>query len=293
MTFKQRIRSIVIGQRWTLGFTEEPIDKIIDGCSLNIHYLKGQPKDRWYADPFILKHDNEKIILLVEEYLYKTRLGRIAQLTISRKDYSLISDEVVLELDSHLSFPAIKRVGENVYIYPENANGLGLALYEYNSEKNQAVYLKTISDEPLADAIITSVFGNQLMFATTIPNHNGNILNVYDFDDNGHSVLKAKLYFPTNIARNAGDWFKVGNTVLRPAQDCNGGYGKSVILQKISHKGNEFEFEDICRIESRHPRYNTGCHTFNYHKGIGVIDVHGYIHYHLAAIYSFLRKNIL
>lgn len=291
MTIRQKIRLIFTEQRWTLGFIEDPIEDIVSGKDIVVHYIKGQPKDRWYADPFILSVDNNTIVLLVEEFLYNTRLGRIAKLTIRKKDLQLISDEVILELNSHLSFPAIKRDGGKVYIYPENAGGIGLALYEYDMKQNSCTYIKTISTEPLADAIITDVFGEELMFTTQIPKHNGNELTVYRFN-NGTPLLITTCRFESNIARNAGNWFNVGNTVYRPAQDCNGGYGMAVLLQKVCRKADSFEFDTIRRIESKNPYYTTGCHTFNYYKGVGVIDVHGYIHCHLAAIYNFVRKNI-
>ncbi len=289
MTIRQKLRLFVTEQRWTLGFIENPIDDIVSGGALVVHYIKGQPKDRWFADPFILSHNDETIVLLVEEFLYKTRLGRIARLTIRKKDYQLISDEVVLELNSHLSFPAIKRESGHVYIYPENAAGLGLALYEYDSQLNQCTYIKTISPKPLADAIITDVFGEELMFTTQIPDHNGKELSVYKFSSSIPFLSKV-CSFESNIARNAGDWFKVDNTVYRPAQDCNGGYGMAVLLQKVCKESESFEFNTIRRIESTNPDYTTGCHTFNYYDGMCVIDVHGVKNSRASKVYRIIRR---
>lgn len=290
MTIRQKIRLFVTEQRWTLGFIENPVEDIVTGKEVNVRYIKGQPKDRWYADPFILCTDNDTIVLLVEEFLYETRLGRISKLIIRKKDLQLISDEVVLELNSHLSFPAIKREGGKVYIYPENAGGLGLALYEYDMKQNTCTYIKTISSKPLADAIITDVFDEELMFTTQIPKHNGNELSVYRFNNDGQPILFSTCHFESDIARNAGDWFKVGDTVYRPAQDCNGGYGKAVILQKIQHERENFVFNNIRRIESNNTDFSTGCHTFNVYNGLTVIDVHGYVHSKAASLYTFFRK---
>ena len=289
MTLRAKIKLLVQEQRWTIGFIEESIDNIVAGNPFCVHYLKGLPKDRWFADPFILDNNNDTIVLLVEEFLYKTRLGRIAKLTIRKEDYLLIDDEVVLELDSHLSFPAIKREGGKVYIYPENAGGFGLALYEYDEMHNKCTYLKTICVEPLADAIITGLFGEEMLFTTKIPNHNGNELSVYKFYNNQPSLFTV-CGFDSNIARNAGDWFKVGNNVYRPAQDCNGGYGMAVLLQKVSKNADSFRFDTIRKIESTNTNYTTGCHTFNSFNGLSVIDVHGMKNPRAAKIYSFVRK---
>lgn len=291
MSIKERIRFYLTGQRWTLGFINEPVDSIIKGGNYEVHYLKGQPSDRWFADPFILENNDDTVILLVEEFLYSTQLGRIAKLTINKKDYSLLRNETILELDTHLSFPAILHSFNNCYIYPENSDGKGLALYALNTDSSSCDYVRTISGLPLADAIITDLFGEKLMFATQKPSHNGNVLIVFKIDNDvpkEYAVCK----FVSNIARNAGDWFRNGNDVIRPAQDCNEGYGSAVILQRVTKKSDTFEFEDLVRIESNNPKYNTGCHTFNHLKGMGVIDVHGFIHPRAAFLYSFIRKLI-
>lgn len=289
MSIKKKLKFFLTGQRWSIGFITESITDIINNKPLHVRYLKGIPKDRWFADPFILSHDNDKIYLLVEEYLYKTRLGRIAKLTISKKDYTLLSSEVVMKLDSHLSFPAILRKDNNVYIYPENAKGLGLALYKYSLDNNSCSYIKTISGEPLADAIITSLFGEDLMFSTQIPTHNGSRLSVHVFCNHKPLLIK-EIDFPSCVARNAGDWFKVGDSIFRPAQDCNGGYGKAVLLQKVRRENETFSFLDVRRITSTNKEYTTGCHTFNYYDNLSVIDVHGYCYPIAAKIYSILQR---
>lgn len=291
MSIKESLRTYLTGQKWTLGFIEESIDNVVKGEIINIHYLKGQPTDRWFADPFILDINSETITLLVEEYLYSTRLGRIAKLTIKKKDYCLIRNETILELDSHLSFPAILRDSDRIYIYPENAHGKGLALYEYSSKTGKCSYVKTITDLPLADAIITNLFGENLLFSTQIPTHNGKVLTIYRMSQDHPQKIK-ECVFPSNTARNAGDWFKVGGDIYRPAQDCNEGYGMAVILQKVYKQSDNFVFEDKVRIVSSHPLFTTGCHTFNYYNGLAVIDVHGYINPRVAKLYSKIRKYI-
>ena len=78
------------------------------------------------------------------------------------------------------------------------------------------------------------------------------------------------------MARNAGAWFKVGEKNYRPAQDCNSGYGRAVIIQEVTREGGAFCFRDIRRIESTNPQYNTGCHTFNNYRDLTVVDVRGW-----------------
>lgn len=286
MSLRNKLISYCIIQRWTLGFIEQSLQEIIDGKPLKVNYIKHDYKDRWFADPFILDYNDEYINVLVEEYLDSTKLGRISKLRIDRNTYQLLAITPILELDTHLSFPAIARKDGKIYIYPENAAGKGLAMYEYDPETDRCRLEETITEEPLADAIITDLFGEKLMFSTHIPTHNGNVLTVHRFEEN-KPIFDQDIILPSNIARNAGDWFKYEEKIYRPAQDCNGGvYGGAVILQEIEKKSRDFVIKNVRRIESNHHEYTTGCHTFNHYQGLSVIDVHGYRHKYAARLFE-------
>ena len=51
------IKSIIKRSRWQLGFLDCPEDILKD--EYPIHWLKGAPNDRWFADPFILDVTSE------------------------------------------------------------------------------------------------------------------------------------------------------------------------------------------------------------------------------------------
>lgn len=263
---------------WQLGFIEEPLEEIILGMPYAVHYLSHPYNDRWFADPWLLATDSKEIILLVEEYTYKERLGYISKLIVDRNTYKLKCRKPILKLSTHLSFPAILYEHNKTFIYPENAAGEGLGLYEIKEGHDELEYIKNISKLPLADAVITNVFGEKFLFGTLIPKHNGNELSVYRIDDDYCIEPYTKCSFGSNVARNAGNWFRLGEKIYRPAQDCNTGYGTAVIIQEVERNGNQFVFHDIKKIVSYNPRYNIGLHTFNHLNGLSVIDVHGY-HY--------------
>lgn len=276
--------------KWTIGFIDNDLESVISGKKLNIHWIKQSYSDRWFADPFILDVTETEIILLCEEYYYPIKRGRISKLIIDKKKYELKESQVVLELETHLSFPAILRKGDIVYIYPENSKNGTLAFYQYDVRHNKCVRCEDWIEEPLTDAIFTELFGEKLIFSTKLPNQNKNILDIYHWEKD-KCVELASVKFSNNIARNAGDFFMINDTVYRPAQDCNKVYGGAVILQRVM-KTSEFNFVDIRRIESSNSRYNVGCHTFNHYKGYTVIDAKGYKFPLIANTLMFLR-NIL
>ena len=273
MSLIERLNNYYFEHHLTLGFIEGSVESIVEGRPFEIHYVKGMPRDRWFADPFILDYDRQTIQLLVEDFSYKIRRGRIARLLIDRNTYRLLSYKIILDLPGqHLSFPFIERKEGKVYVSPESSASGSWSRYEYDTESGHLSNAKCISQEPLTDAVVTGLFGEELIFSTHLPTQNGNVLSVYDAD----GVKKQDIEFPSKVARNAGDWFKVGEKIYRPAQDCNSGYGRAGIIQEVAREGGVYCFKDIRRIESSNPKFTTGCHTFNTYKDLSVVDVRGW-----------------
>lgn len=267
---------------WNLAFFEEKdLENVLMGNYSNIYWMKYSDKSRWFADPFILSVSDDEIVLLVEELLYDINKGRIAKLTVDRITWKLKSMKIILELDTHLSFPMIFRRDEDIIIIPENsASGKSMA-YQYIPDDDSVVLLITVCDEPLTDAtIFSSNYGTYLM-ATSTPNQNGADLSIYDFS---LDTLKAKnkriVKFDKQIARNAGVPFKHNGKWYRPAQDCSGAYGKGVVLQEISYNDTLdcFTFENKGSIYPFNRRYHLGLHTLNCYDGMCVIDARGLLH---------------
>jgi len=272
MEIRRIIHNFIYEQRWTLGFIEESVKQVVLGKSFNIKYVKGMPQDRWFADPFILDYDESFIKVLAEEFSYKLHRGRIALVVIDRNDYKFVKYKILLDINSHLSFPFIIREDKKVLVYPENSISGCWTQYEYDSFKEQLVNPKVVIKEPLTDAIMTKLFDKKQIFSTIIPTQNGSELSIYS--DNGIKIQT--ITFSSNIARNAGDWFKIDGKIYRPAQDCNSGYGCAVILQEVTKDNDSYFFKDVRRIESDNKLYSTGCHTFNNYNNLIVIDVHGW-----------------
>jgi len=261
--------------RWEVGFLDNTLEGIVNGEPLKVHWVNLPSRDRWFADPFILDYNEKEIILLCEEYSDELKKGRIAKLVINRKTYELESWKIIHELPTHLSFPRIIRDGDEIYIHPENSASGNHTLYKYDKKNDCLVEGKIICDEPLTDAIMLEHEGKQLMFSTYEPDPNGKILSLYE--KRGEKYIKIdEEVFDNNCARMAGDFFKVGDKLYRPAQDCNNGYGKAVIIQEANYGDDgKWSFKDVRRIVSNHPILDWGLHTFNHYNGMAVIDVKG------------------
>ena len=236
-----------------------------------INWLKNPDQNKWYADPFILEYDETTITVFVEEMDLHVCRGTLTELLVDRRTYCILKSYELLNLTTHLSFPAILRLGKEVFVYPENGKSGGSYIYRYDKDSHKLIEKKLLANYPLADAVFIDESCNY-MLATDSSNPNGNIATLYKRENNLFEPLH-KYKMNGNIARNAGTPFKVENFWVRPAQDCNGGYGKGVLLQIIEQDPTgKLSFNTIDHLYPFNCEYNKGLHTFNVYKDLVVID---------------------
>jgi len=268
--WKEKIRAFS-DERWAIGLIETPLEEILRGAEPTVRWIADpHRRRRWFADPFVLDADDATVTLLAEE-MYKPRgvkLGRISRVVVDRRTMTITEVTPLLELPTHLSFPAYYRADGEVFVYPENSEAGNLTLYHYTPDALTPV--ATLCDEPVADAIITHAFGEPVLFATRRPNVNGNRLCIYRREGE-RFVMSEEITFGENTARMAGNFFSIGGKVYRPAQECNEQYGHAVVLQEVTHDGGEWQFGELRRLYSTHPTLTVGSHTFNYHPQSGLI----------------------
>ena len=277
------IRSIIKSfsdERWNIGFLKNDLESVIRGDKIRVKWVKHNLKNSWFADPFILDVTDDEIIVMVEEFHKPIHRGRISKLTIDKKSLNLKKLDVVLELPTHLSFPVIIRPQEKtnfVYLMPENGESGELNTYQYWPQENRIEKCETVLKEAVADAIPFEFNGTTYLFATNGKNVNGNELSIYQWDEDTHQyIFDRKIDFEENVARMAGNCFLYQGEMFRPTQECNVQYGHSVTIQKMKMENSHWNFEEIRRMYSVHPKLNIGMHTFNMYKGMIVTDALGF-----------------
>ena len=257
-------------------------------------YLKNKPKDRCYADPFVLKVTDEEIHLLVEEIRNKFPTGRIAKLIIDRTTFSIKNEIVLLDLETHLSFPAILRKGSEIYVYPENAASGGLNMYRYIPTDERFERVCQLSDQPISDAVIYEGFSKPCILCTRKPKSNGNETEFYEADKpEGPYSYKTSVQFVDNVGRGAGDIFELDDKLIRPAQVNNRDYGEALCFQELNKTEIGYSLTELSRIQT--PRWTTGLHTFNSYKGVNVVDIrkplHPFIYYTARFFYRLFKRR--
>lgn len=256
---------------WNIALVENTLEGLFQGEQLNLKMLKHSYTDRWFADPFILEVKDNKLFLLVEEWIRKDNKSRIAKLTINLEDFSLESTIPVLEMEKVLSFPAIYRQNGKVYIYPEMAENGSSRIYEYDIEKSHCIASKALSNRRVIDGVLTDLFGKTLLLGTETPECNGESLNVYRKSTKGFE-LSEQIHFSENIARMAGNFFSYEGNIYRPAQDCNKTYGNGVVIQRCDMQDGKLRMDNVLRLYSTDEKYRFGFHTFNMYNGVIIGD---------------------
>lgn len=262
--------------KYNIGFVDGSLESVIQGEPIKVNWLKHSYKDRWFADPFILDVTDNEIIVLVEEWYDPVQRGRISKLIVDKSSFDLLKLKVMIDEGSHLSFPSIERIGNEIYIYPERA-GSFLERYRYDDEKDSFEKDCRVTDLPLTDSVITDLFGQKLLFSTKMPDANGKELGIYAWDDKKMKLVPLQYYhFDENISRMAGNFFTCNNKTYRPAQVCIKSYGDAVSIQEVSNEKGKWNFKEIRRIYSPNKEFDLGFHTFNEYKGVVVVDGLGY-----------------
>ena len=69
---------------WNIGFVERNVEDIIvsDDTMVDVHWVKHNYKDRFFADPFILSVNDKVIKVLVEDFPYYDKYGMISLLML-------------------------------------------------------------------------------------------------------------------------------------------------------------------------------------------------------------------
>lgn len=286
------IRKVQCNQNWNIGFCNMTPEKFISSGELrHIVWMKNPYKDRWFADPFLLKVNGEFITVFVEERMVLGNRGYLSELVIDRNSFEIKERFVILETDSHLSYPAIIKNDERVFVYPENALGGPLKMYEYDAMKHQLINSRTILNEKVADSTILKSGDKYYLIAVKYPDslEKAYLYESDKFDGPYEQVEDNPVQMSRSCSRPGGNWFFVNNGLFRPAQDCSVNYGGALKVMRVNSL-NPFSEQEVMTVRPLSFKYNLGIHTINFLDGVAVFDGYGFYYPVLGRIYFRLRR---
>lgn len=280
--YKTWKKTVYKRRAWNIGFVDFNDETIFK--PLDISWLHTNYDDGWFADPFILHDAGDHLDVLAEHFVDADNLGHIARLRIRREQgrYRLEDVVPIIRDGTHFSFPNIYRDNERIFIYPENWQSNTLQYYVYDQNDDRADPVECLYSAPLIDAVITEAFGQPRLFATREDRDPcGSELEIFVSPSNdwrGPYIKETDYVFSDRVARGAGQFFTLGERLIRVAQDNNGRYGGGLVFFETHFDGRNFSFTEIARHMPSDANYRLGLHTFNVHGGIAAVDGLGYSH---------------
>ena len=237
------------------------------------------PKDRFWADPFVV-HQNGKYYIYFEEFLYESNKAHISCLILD-KDGNQSTPVKVIEQPYHLSYPFVFLHQGSYYMVPESAHNRTIDLYQCIEFPDKWRFVRTLMHDVCAvDASVLNANGKWWLFANIRENDGASTFDELFlfyasdlFSERWTPHPNNPIISDVRSARPAGAVFSYNGSYYRPSQDNSVRYGKGMNINQIVVL-SESEYREICvsRIDPLWDDTLVGTHTLNHDAGLTVID---------------------
>ncbi|HUH96129.1 MAG TPA: hypothetical protein VLZ89_02145 [Anaerolineales bacterium] len=236
------------------------------------------PRDRYWADPFIVVR-NDQDYIFIEEKIYATGRGRIACLTLGG-DGTLQSHQVVLERPYHLSYPFIFDYRGETYMLPETAQNRTLEVYRCVRFPDRWEAAKTLMTDIYAVDATLLEYENRWWLFANLKEEGGSSLDALHLFFSDDPLSDRWTPHPQNpivrdvrSARPAGRIFRRAGKWIRPSQDASRRYGYAIKFNRIVRL-SETDYEETSESSFEPPPRTEilATHTFNRVDKRTVID---------------------
>ena len=277
---------------YNIGIIKGNIGDILSNDNPEIVWLKHKYKDRFFADPFLIKQDDDYYYLLVEEYSFWNEKGIITLLKVKKNDFSLVEKKTIIEEPYHLSFPFCAENGNT--IIPESVAAKETYVYSFDINQMAITEKKKLLDVGLIDGVYETFNGVDYLFASKIVNPKLDLYafkkvdGVYQECDDNKPIIS-----DITFSRSAGRFFTYNGETFRPTQDCLERYGKRIQIVKINKVcDNKLEFTPYKSIDSsKYPPFDETMHTFNVYDGFVIVDgSKDFFRFPMKAVYKVYNK---
>ncbi|OJY34712.1 MAG: hypothetical protein BGP06_17860 [Rhizobiales bacterium 65-9] len=272
-------RFVRAAPRWRAGYRMTDDDRVIDRLRWPASSYIPIPDDgtRFYADPFIVAHEGRRFIF-VEDYPFATNKGVISYVALDEVGRAS-APRPALERPCHLSYPMIFQRDGAIWMIPETSGARTIELYRADPFPDRWTLARVLVEDVIASDMTLLDHGGRLWLLGTITDEGASTwdaLGLFSADSlfgewRAHPANPALI--DASCARPAGFCAQTGAGLIRPAQDCRGGYGAAIAFARIDRLDEEaFEQTIIARLRPD-PRWNAaGAHTVNAAAGLEAID---------------------
>jgi len=233
------------------------------------------PKNRFLADPFVIKLDNRRIIF-VEDYSFKTKKGKISAYDIKPEGHQEIGK--VLEEKFHLSYPFLIKSNQNLFMVPETHEANDIRMYKCTDFplkwKLHKILIKNIR---AVDNNIIKYNNKYWLFTNRDSSDVGDFaseLHIFYADEldstSWKSHPKNPVIFDSKKARNGGKIISNDSHLYRVFQKHDfDKYGASLGISKIKIlTENEYQEEIFMNLLPEFDEKILGIHNFTFDTDI-------------------------
>ena len=274
----RRCRSLLVGERtqWFIAYrarTDKP-SALTDRTGFR---LVPWPRGRFYADPFLLKHDG-KTYVFFEDFDFKKNRAAISYFEIDDQG-RLSVPQRVLDNGYHMSYPYLFESHGIIYMIPETRARKTIELYRATEFPRNWELVRIMAHDVLA--VDTTVFeqSGKFWLFTNIAVSGGSTFDelhlFYSDSLEGEWTPHPKNPIVSDVrrARPAGALFFEGGKLIRPGQDCSLRYGYALNFSEIETLSeSDYEEKPYNRIEPDWCHGNICTHTYNRTEEFEVLD---------------------
>jgi hypothetical protein len=260
----ERLRRSLSEEMWNIGFIDQPIDDVARrGILAPPRWLPDPPVGTMLADPAYRGHPGGEATLYAEHLDYAgRRLGEIWSATVpAGADLTTARFARLLTPSYHVSYPfPLGDDSDGALLTAESWHAGGALLW--NGTQEIGVIMP---GRQVVDPTLWRDDNRWWLFCT-----------LQDVDPNGALFLYHApemtgpwIEHPANPvqtgrgrSRPAGPLFRMGEVLVRPAQDCSATYGGAVVLHAITRlDANGYSEIPLRRLDPPPGRYSAGLHT--------------------------------
>ena len=235
------------------------------------------PKDRYWADPFVLAR-GDRYFVFFEELPFRTGKGVISMLEIDSQGRASAPVQV-LERDYHLSYPFLVEHDGNLYMIPETAQNGTIECYrcvdfplQWRLERVLLPGVRAVDATFHRGPDRWWMFANLGSGGSTFDDE----LNIFhaerllgDWQPHRRNPVKSD----TRSSRPAGQLYWKNGALYRPAQICAPLYGSGLSINRVMRlTTQDYAERQVERILPAQAEGLFGVHTINRAGDLTVID---------------------
>ena len=234
------------------------------------------PKDRFWADPHIIKK-NGKYYIFIEELIFSQNKGFISVIEMDNKG-NYKPPVVILDKAYHLSFPFVFEDDGNIFMIPESKQNNNVQCIEFPFKwKLETVLMEKVK---AVDTVVIKKDGLYWLFTNMVRNNGASLydeLHLFSSEslvsDTWKSHPENPIVSDVKNARMAGKIFEINGNLYRPSQNCSNHYGYGMHINRIIElTKTRYLEETVTPLNPNWEKHIVSTHSLAVSPGLSVID---------------------